>query len=538
MVATHKLNRVEGIDLPNPSDGTDGGSGPTSQGGDLTRRRFLALGGAAALGATLTACTNRSNPPAATPVGPHSSAVAAAERAREVPGAATTAVQLTAGPTQIDLGGPRVSTWTYGSLPGKEIRVARGARLRVDLTNQLPQPTTVHWHGLAIRNDMDGVPDLTQSSVSAGDRFRYDFSVPEAGTFWFHPHVGTQLDRGLYAPLIVEDPSDGADYDEELVVVIDDWLDGTGRNPDTVLAGLRRNGMGSMGGMSGSGASRPSMSTGGMQMPQSRLLGGDAGDVTYPYFLANGRIAAAPQVVTSKPGRRFRLRLINAGGDTAFRVGIPGQQLRVTHTDGFPIQPITADAVLLGMGERIDAIIELPDTSISLLAVPEGKSGHAQVGFRGGTTPLPDPARLLAAFMKRPVLMSVDTRAAEQVRLPDRTPDVTHTLELAGPVGNYRWTINGQTYDPARGVPVRQGQAARLRFVNRTRMFHPMHLHGHTFQVRAAGGTGPRKDTVLVLPSRTVEVDFVADNPGQWLTHCHNVYHGEAGMMTVVSYVN
>lgn len=523
--------------MPNPSNTTDDASEPTSRSAELTRRRFLALGGAATLGATLAACTTRSTPSAAQPIGPHASAVTAAERAREVPGAATTAVQLIARPTEIDLGGPRVSTWTYGGLPGREIRLARGARLRVDLTNQLPQPTTVHWHGLAIRNDMDGVPDLTQSSVSAGDRFRYDFSVPEAGTFWFHPHVGTQLDRGLYAPLIVEDPSDGADYDEELVVVIDDWLDGTGRNPDTVLAGLRRNGMGSMGGMSGSGASMPSMSTGGMQMPQSRLLGGDAGDVTYPYFLANGRIAAAPQVVTSKPGRRFRLRLINAGGDTAFRVGIPGQRLRVTHTDGFPIQPITADAVLLGMGERIDAIIELPDTSISLLAVPEGKSGHAQVGFRVGTTPLPDPASLLAAFMRRPVLMSTDTRAAEQVRLPDRTPDVTHTLELAGPVGTYRWTINGQTYDPARGLPVRQGQATRLRFVNRTRMFHPMHLHGHTFQVRGASGTGPRKDTVLVLPSRTVEVDFVADNPGQWLTHCHNVYHGEAGMMTVVSYV-
>lgn len=190
------------------------------------------------------------------------------------------------------------------------------------------------------------------------------------------------------------------------------------------------------------------------------------------------------------------------------------------------------------MGERIDAIVELPDTSVPLLVVPEGKSGHAQVGFRVGTASLPDPMGPLAAFMKRPVLMSIDARAAEQVRLADRTPDVTHTLELAGPVGNYRWTINGKTYDPARGVQVRQGQSVRLRFVNRTSMFHPMHLHGHTFQVRGAGGSGPRKDTVLVLPRRTVEVDLVADNPGQCLTHCHNVYHGEAGMMTVVSYVH
>ena len=451
-----------------------------------------------------------------------------------------TAVRLFPAVTEVDLGGPRVSTWTYGSLPGKEIRITRGTRLSVDLSNQLPQPTTVHWHGLALRNDMDGVPDLTQSAVAAGSRFRYDFTVPEAGTFWFHPHVGTQLDRGLYAPLIVEDPSDGQDYDEELVVVLDDWLDGTGRSPDTVLTGLRRNGMGSMGsmgGMSGSSGTMSSTPAGGMQMPQSAVLGGDAGDVSYPYFLANGRIAAAPQVISSKPRRRFRLRLINAGGDTAFRVGLPGQPMRITHTDGFPIQPVTADAVLVGMGERVDAVIELPNTSTTLLIVAEGKNGHAQLGFRIGTAPVPDAATLLAAFLPKPVLMPLTTQAAEQVRLTPRTPDVTHTLELAGPGNKYRWTINGKTYDPSRGLPVRQGQYVRLRFVNKTTMFHPMHLHGHTFQVRRAGAVGARKDTVLVLPGRTVEVDFVADNPGQWLTHCHNVYHGEAGMMTVVSYV-
>jgi FtsP/CotA-like multicopper oxidase with cupredoxin domain len=118
-----------------------------------------------------------------------------------------------------------------------------------------------------------------------------------------------------------------------------------------------------------------------------------------------------------------------------------------------------------------------------------------------------------------------------------KNPDVTHDLNLEGPVGKYTWTINGKPYNPADGLPVRQGQRVRLRFVNKTEMFHPMHLHGHTFQVRGTYGTGPRKDTAIVLPKQTVEVDFDANNPGQWLTHCHNLYHGEAGMMTVVSYV-
>lgn len=530
--------------MPNADDRIENGVKSSAASGEHTavsRRGFLLLAGGAAAGSALAACTGNSSSSAARPVGPHSTAVAAAERARQVAGAGTTSVRLSPAASEIDLGGPRVSTWTYGSLPGKEIRITRGTRLSVDFRNELPQPTTVHWHGLAIRNDMDGVPDLTQSAVAARGSFRYDFTVPEAGTFWFHPHVGTQLDRGLYAPLIVEDPSDGRDYDDELVVVLDDWLDGTGRTPDTVLTGLRRNGMGSMGsmgGMSGSGSAMSSMPAGGMQMPQSAVLGGDAGDVSYPYFLANGRVAAAPQVISSKPRRRYRLRLINAAADTAFRVGLPGQQMRVTHTDGFPINPVSADAVLIGMGERVDAVIEVPATSTTLLVVAEGKTGHAQVGFRVGAAALPDATALLPAFLTRPVLMMLSTAAAENVRLAPRNPDVTHTLELAGPSGNYRWTINGKTYDPARGLPVRQGQYVRLRFVNRTTMFHPMHLHGHTFQVRQAGTTGARKDTVLVLPNRTVEVDFVADNPGQWLTHCHNVYHGEAGMMTVVSYVH
>lgn len=191
----------------------------------FTRSGFLGLGGGLAVSAALAACTGKSNRQdgrlnLADQVGPKSAAVEAAERAREILGASTKAFTLNAAPADIDLGGKRLSTWAYGGLvPGREIRVRRGDRLRVDLRNNLLQPSTVHWHGLAIRNDMDGVPDLTQPSVPAGGSFRYQFTVPDAGTFWFHPHVGTQLDRGLYAALIVEDPADGPGYDEELVVV-------------------------------------------------------------------------------------------------------------------------------------------------------------------------------------------------------------------------------------------------------------------------------------------------------------------------------
>ena len=140
-----------------------------------------------------------------------------------------TGIGLAAGATDIDLGGVKVRTWAYGNqVPAREIRLKKGERLRAELTNAMPQDVTVHWHGIALVNDMDGVPDLTQAAVPNGQKFTYDFVVPDAGTYWFHSHVGAQLDRGLYGPLIIEDPNEKVDYDDELVLVLDDWIDGTG----------------------------------------------------------------------------------------------------------------------------------------------------------------------------------------------------------------------------------------------------------------------------------------------------------------------
>jgi multicopper oxidase len=276
---------------------------------------------------------------------------------------------------------------------------------------------------------------------------------------------------------------------------------------------------------------------GGMVMPRSDLLGGDAGDVTYPYFLANGRTADAARAVDVRPGERIRLRLINASGDTAFRVGVPGTPMIVTHTDGFPVVPTPAEAVLLGMGERVDAVVEVADSVVPLLGLAEGKDGVTQVVLRPGPEAAPDVNAAVIALLGSRVTAVNELPAAESVALPALEPDVVHPMTLGGPEPGYTWTINGRTYDPAFGVSVREGQRVRLRFENPTTMFHPMHLHGHTFQIRGPAGAGPRKDTAIVLPGQALVVDFDADNAGQWLTHCHNVYHGEAGMMTVVSYV-
>src|ERR1700757_1955068 len=150
-------------------------------------------------------------------------------------------VTLAAGETDIHPGGLDWPTWAYdGRVPAKEIRLRRGETLRAAVTNNLPADTSVHWHGLAIPNPMDGVPVLTQPATTPGQRFNYQFVVPDSGTYWFHSHEGTQTDRGLYGPLIIEDPNEHGNYDDELVLVLDDWIDGTGTDPDQVLANLKK----------------------------------------------------------------------------------------------------------------------------------------------------------------------------------------------------------------------------------------------------------------------------------------------------------
>jgi FtsP/CotA-like multicopper oxidase with cupredoxin domain len=418
-----------------------------------------------------------------------------------------------------------VTTWAYGdSVPGRVLRATVGDVLKVNVRNGLPQDTSVHWHGLALRNDMDGVPGVTQQPIRPGGSMTYEFAVPHPGTYFFHPHVGTQLDRGLYAPLVVDDPREPGRYDAEFTVVLDDWLDGTGRTPDGVLSALRKGG-----GMGG-------MDMGGMDMPSSDALGGDAGDVTYPLHLVNGRAATAPVTLAAKPGQRVRLRIINAGSDTAYRVALGGHRLTVTHTDGFPVRPVTVDTLLMGMGERYDVEVTLKDGVFPLVASAEGKKSRGLALIRTGAG-RPPTASVPVTELSGRLLRLEDLEATDAVRLAPTRPDRTHDMLLGGDMASYRWTINGKTFDRSAPLPVRAGELVRLRFVNGTAMFHPMHVHGHTFQIRGRDGRdGPRKDTVIVRPKETVVADLVADNPGQWVTHCHNIYHAEAGMMVRLSY--
>ncbi len=381
----------------------------------INRRTVLRAGLLVAGAGVLSACTSSSTG-GANLVLPTDPRVAEAEARRHATGRTQT-FRLTAQAGPVDLGGPQVTTWTYdGVLPGKEIRVRAGDTIHAELTNRLPAGTSIHWHGIALRNDMDGVPGVTQPPVQPGSGFTYEFTVPDAGTYFFHPHVGLQLDRGLYGVLLVDDPAEPGGYDQEAVVVLDDWTLGVGPTPEQLQGRLMAQ-PGMMGGMDmgmmGQGGSQP--------------LGVGGGMIDYPLYLLGGHPPDDPATIAAKPGQRLRLRVINAAADTAFRLAIGGHRLVVTHTDGLPVAPVTVDALLVGMGERCDALVSLHDGAFPLVALAEGKAGQALGILRtsGGRRPAADarPAELdgrLAAMAE----LDPDQR----MLLPARRPDRTHRL--------------------------------------------------------------------------------------------------------------
>lgn len=485
----------------------------------FTRRTFLTATAVTGLSA---ACSR----PAGTTSVDLRPAIAAAEAARPHSGR-TVSATLTPQPGTVDLGGVTAHTLTYGNqLPGPLIRASVGDEVAVTVSNRLDHDTSVHWHGIALRNDMDGAAPATPN-IKPGNDFVYRFSMPHAGTYWAHPHTGLDADYGLYLPIIVDDPTEPKAYDAEWIVVLDDWTDGVGRSPQQIYDGLRN-----MAGMGGHDMGH----MGGMPMATSALLGGDAGDVSYPYFLINGRIPSAPTIFDAKPGQRIRLRIINAGADTAFRVALAGHPMTVTHTDGFPVDPVPVDALLLGMGERYDVVVTAGDGVFPLVAAAEGKGGLARALLSTGAGTAPDPAFRPAELNHRVGTVG-DFTAAAPVDLGPTAPDVMLTAELTGSMMKYDWGINGRPFTDRQALTVQQGQRTALTFINSTTMWHPMHLHGHTFQVLPANGRrGPRKDTLIVLPKQRLTVNLIADNPGEWMLHCHNAYHQEAGMMTTLDY--
>ncbi len=413
--------------------------------------------------------------------------------------------------------------WIYnGRYPGPEIRVAAGERLRITFENRLPEKSTIHWHGVPVPNAMDGVPEVTQEPVPPGGRFVYGFDADPAGTFMYHSHQGLQLDRGLFGPLVFEEKEAHVEYDRDYALVLDDLLPGAPRPLDEENRGggmMRGRMMG--GGMMGRGM----MGGGGMR----RMLGMPE----YEAFLMNGHPAGDPAVLDVSRGERIRLRMVNSSAATLFRVAIAEHRMLVTHADSRPVSPVEVDALWIGSGERYDVIVRADNPgSWPIFAVPaEGgpQPARAILRYRGTRSRLVDGDP--EDISEGRVLELEDLVALERVarRAADREFDLT----LSGGMMSSRWTIDGEAYPDASPLDIHGGERVRVQMSNMSMMTHPMHLHGHFFEVGSA-----RKDTVLVPPHMgRVTFEFTASNPGDWMFHCHNLYHMEAGMARVLRYV-
>lgn len=499
--------------------------------GSLSRRAFLGQSALAVTGLLVSGC--RQNETAA----PRAAGTAPPTAPEKVGN--TKEIAVTLQEAEIEYApGKCMKSFTIGStVPGQLIEARQGERLRITVHNQLPEASSLHWHGVPLPNPMDGVPGVTQEPIPVGGKFVYEYAAEPSGTFMFHSHSGLQLDRGVYAPLIFRDANETTPYDREYTLLFDDWLT---ENPDDVMKKLMHGeGMGhgghDMAGIEGMNG-REGMS-GGMEMDDNGV------DVIYPTFLLNGKTSEIAEPLRVKQGDRVRLRLINPSGATSYRVVLDGHRLTVTHADGNPVQPIEVDALEVGMGERYDVFFTANNPGVWALmaASPEDPRGRVRTLVRyEGATGTPPPVDFMPSALKSgKSLRYADLVAAVPGEDLSAKPDRVLELVLNGSMMPYRWTINDQAFPEADPLEISKGERVRLRMVNKSKMRHPMHLHGHFFRLlNTAGGTqqAPAKDTVIVNAKETVEVEFLADNPGKWAFHCHHAYHMEAGMMRVFAY--
>ena len=417
---------------------------------------------------------------------------------------------------------------------GLTMSAADGFRVRLE--NALVAPTLIHWHGLMPPFGQDGVPDLPQPLLQPGQNYDYSFPVATPGTHWMHAHT-LQEQQLLAAPLIVTDPAETG-VDEQPVVVL--FHDFSFKAPEELLAGLTgsapASGNGGMAGHSMSGMDMQGMSGGqGMAMPM------DVNDIEYDAYLANDRTLDDPQVFAVERNGTVRLRLINGATATAFWIDTGSIEGDAIAVDGNPVIAVRARRFPLAMGQRIDIRLRIPDETGAwpILALREGST--ERTGFllatRGSAVrriaPVGDQATTALDLAFESSLVAARP-------LPTTPADRNQPVEIGGSMQGYSWTLNGRTWGNHQPIPVQKGERIELTMRNASMMGHPMHLHGHHFQVVAIDGrrlAGAVRDTVWVPPMREVTVAFDAVNPGTWAFHCHHLYHMATGMMTVVDYV-
>ena len=501
-----------------------------------------------------------------------------------------------------------------GTLPAPLIRLREGQTVQLAVTNRLNESSSIHWHGLLVPFQMDGVPGVSFPGIDPGETFVYEFPVTHSGTYWYHSHSGMQEAMGLYGPIVI-DPAepDPAPYDREHVLVLSDWspmhpheqlrrlklMSGYFNRQKQTLAGLLKG---------EDQRQRERLEWAAMRMDPTDIS--DVTGTTYS-FLINGHGTAENWTGLFRPGERVRLRVVNASAMTNCNFRVPGLPLIVVAADGLPVQPVETDEVQIAIAETYDFIVTPgAEAAYGIVAEAIDRSGlvratlasrHGLVGAvpdlrkrplltmrdmgmdmssmemgEGGVIDLSKPASdemkghsmsmrdpSVAPIVKmgpgvatlspmpadrladRPTgLEEVDHRVLTYADLralhpnPDgRTPTREVDIHLTANMERYMWSIDGTTLsENPEPIPFRLGERVRVNLINDTMMPHPIHLHGHFFElVTGDAGHRPRKHTVNVLPGGKASFDLTADAEGDWAFHCHMLLHMHAGMMRVVS---
>ena len=410
-------------------------------------------------------------------------------------------------------GYPETPIWGYdGRVPGPTIRVRQGQRVVRRFVNGLPQPSTVHWHGIRIANAMDGAPELTQPLVNPGGEFLYEFAAPDAGTYWYHPHHRTfeQLARGLYGALVVEEP-DAPEVDREEVLLLDDWRLAEDASIHESFGALH-------------------------DWAHAGRIGN--------WITVNGEGEWSRE--TSRH-ERLRLRLVNVANARVFSLALKNLEGWVVALDGQPLPaPEPAAPLALAPGQRADLIVDVVagEGEEAFLVTREREESYALAAFpvrgraRETRLPVPEPLppnpvpALGDVGQARQASLRMDGGAMGRMReaMLDGRRTGVRDLAAQGRV----WAFNGLAEMPdAPLFTARRGETVRLAMINDTAWSHGMHLHGHHFRaIGSDGAAGPLRDTLLMDRGEAVEVAFVADNPGDWMLHCHVPEHSISGMMT------
>lgn len=443
-----------------------------------------------------------------------------------------------------------------GSIPAPTIEATVGDTLRVTFNNKMDVPSSIHWHGVLLPNNQDGVPFLNMLPIQPGTSFTYEYPVIHHGTYWYHSHTGLQEQRGVYGSIVFH-PKEGEKVkaDHDIVLVLSDWTD---ENPNKVMHNLKKSDdfyalkKDSVQSWLKIIQHGPKAIMNRIDNAWMRMEPMDISDVGYDAFLMNGK--KEHQLPPVKAGDKVRLRIINAAASSYFYFQYAGGSMTIVSSDGVDVEPLEVDRQRIAIAETFDVIVTVPeDGAYEFRATSEDGTGYSSLllgkGTRVNAPDIPKPNPFLMGHSKMdhgkhsiPVNMQQMTeyellRATEPTSYKANNPKRRFVLALTGDMERYAWSFNNKVLSEKSKILIRKGETVQFVLENTTMMHHPIHLHGHFFRIlNGQGDYSPLKHTVNVPPLQTVTIEFLANEEKDWLFHCHNLYHMKSGMTRIVSY--